>query len=124
VGVWHARARDWILAQIIQVEKRAFMNTTELQERLNTLADRKRELATKPWFRALQVIYACAFILAGGFVALIALSIQSLEIFIIGAALTYGLFYSLRKVTYYIILGSAQTVKPDPEHLLENKFKK
>ena len=103
------------------------MNSTELQEKLNALNDKKRKLKTKSWFRAIQVVYGIVAILAEGLVVLLAFSAESDQqsgIFIWGTIIVVVLFWIIKKVGYYIMIGNVNIVQPDYEHTLEAKLKK
>lgn len=103
------------------------MNSTELQEKLNALNDKKLKLKTKPWFRAIQVLYGIVAVLAEGLVLLLTSlseSDQGWSIFIWGTVIVFALFWIIRKVGYYIMIGNVNIVEPDYEHTLEAKLKK
>ena len=102
------------------------MNSTELQEKLNALNDKKRKLKTKSWFRAVQVLYVTIAILSEGLVLLITFSDESNQqssIFIWGTVIVFVLFWIIKKVGYYIMIGNVNIVQPDFEHTLEGKLK-
>lgn len=106
--------------------ERTKMNSTELQEKLNALNGKKEKLKTKSWFRAVQVIYATLAIIAEGLVLLLTFSDESdqqFSIFIWGTAIVFALFWIIRRVGYYIIIGNENIVQPDYEHTLEAKLK-
>jgi len=103
------------------------MNSTELQEKLNALNDKKHKLKTKSWFRAIQVLYATLAVLSEGLVLLLtslADSDQQSSFFIWGTIIVFALFGIIRKVGYYIMIGNVNIVQPDYEHTLEAKLKK
>jgi hypothetical protein len=99
------------------------MNSTERQERLNAIADRKRKLITRPWFRALQVAFILASIFFEVLIGLFAFALQSLDTFIVGSAILCGIFYLIRAAAYYVFVGTLHTVEPQAEHLLETRLK-
>ena len=102
------------------------MNSTEIQEKLNAYNDKKQSLKTKAWFRVVQVIYALGAILAEGFVILLTYSLDSNQssVFVWGTVIVFIIFWIIKKVGYYIMIGDLKIIKPDFEHTLEAKLKK
>lgn len=102
------------------------MNSTELQEKINALKEKMDSLKSKPWFRAIQVVYILSAVLSGGFVILLGSAGDSNSqpsIFIWGTVVVIASFWTIKKVGYYIILGNVNTIKPEYKHTLEAKLK-
>jgi hypothetical protein len=100
------------------------MNSTELQEKINSLNNKKENLKTKGWFRALEVLFFLSATIMVGFIILMSFAFESFSVLFFGIIIIFILLKIIKKVGYYIILGSVSTVKPNYEETLEAKFKK
>ncbi len=99
------------------------MNSTETQEKINTYNKQKAKLKNKIWFRFFVVIYWLVFIFFTGMVLILAISSgdQEADFFFWGIMTVSVVFWIIKKVGYYIMLGSAKAIQPDEDQILKQK---
>lgn len=94
------------------------MNSTEMQEKINAITERKNILKQKPWYRALEVVYSIAYVLGLLFVIVLSYSSGSFLTLVIGGLIFLGIFKAIKSASDYIFVGSIDTVRPEKQHML------